>query len=156
VPEVAPFNADETRRLERFPFYVFFLVAGADGVVDGKEFEGFVHRLIDFGSEAGMEGSGPDAELLANSGRYFESLHAEVKKAVKDGGEDAVFAGLTDGIALLDARLDVSAAQAFKKRMLHLGETVAEASGGFMGVGSVSRFERAALKWLTKALGPIG
>lgn len=156
MAEVAPYNADETRRLERFPFYVFFLVAGADGNVDEKEFERFVHRLIDFASKLGGENVGPGIELLANSERYFDSLHPEVKRMVTEGGPGVAITGITDAVALLDSRLDADRALAFKKRMLTLGQEVAEASGGFLGVGSVSKTEQVALKHLAKLLGVPG
>ncbi len=156
MAEVAPYNADETRCLERLPFYVFFLVAGADGVIDEREFERFVKGLIDAGGDAGHAESGVDAEVLANSGRYFDSLHPEVKRAVADDGAEAALRGISAAVSLLDAKLDVAQAQSFKRRMLELGESVAAASGGILGIGSVSKVEKVALGQLAAALGSIG
>ena len=153
MAEVAPYNADETRRLERFPFYVFFLVAGADGVIDEKEFERFVHGLIDYSSELGGDDVGADVMLIANSDRYFDTLHPEVKRIISEGGTAAALTGIQDGVALLNARLDAATAASFKQRMMTLAHSVAAASGGFLGVGSVSKVEKDALVQLSAILG---
>lgn len=155
MAEIAPFDADETRRLECLPFHVFFLVAGADGVIDDKEFERFVGRLIDLAAESGMEEAGVETHLLANSGRYFDSLHPLVKRMVAEGGADVALGAIAAGVALTNAKLDAADAEAFKRHLLELGESVAAASGGVMGVASISRSERAALDRLRETLGPL-
>ncbi len=151
---IAPFDEEETGIIERVPFCVFFLVAGADGKVDDKEFEGFVNGLLEVGTDEAL--GGPESTgtlILGNASRYFSALHEEVKAFVAQGGKPAALRRIQHGAALLDGKLDRAQAAACKQAMFTLGQLVAEASGGILGMGAVSRAEREALVALGGVLG---
>ena len=152
---VAPFDEQETATLNRLPFFAFFLVAGADGKVDEKEFESFVNGLVDASAADGcvIEEGSPVCRLLANSSRYFESLHPEAKAVIAQGGSEEALDRIGEGAALVDAKLDAKAATAYKECLFRLGRAVAESSGGVLGVGSISKVERNALVSLGGVLG---
>jgi hypothetical protein len=57
---------------------------------------------------------------------------------------------------LIDAKLDASQAIRFKRAVSELGVGIAEASGGLLGMGSISKVEREALDRLATVLGPPG
>jgi len=157
MPAIAPFDEQETGIIERVPFCVFFLVAGADGKVDDKEFEGFVNGLLDVGTSDDLGGpEAPSSQLLANSSRYFQALHADVKAFISQGGKAAALRRIQQGAALVDGKLGREEATAFKRAMFNLGQMVAEASGGILGMGAVSRSEKDALISLGGVLGIAG
>ena len=155
MPAVAPFSDEETSAIERLPFLVFFLVAGSDGKVDDQEFNAFVNDLMDVatGEGEGHEDASVVHRLLANSSRYFESLHPQTKREVIEGGLDFILQTLEEGAALLDGTLDIHSAKAYKTALCHLGRAVAEASGGLLGIGNVSKDEKEALIKLSALLG---
>ena len=156
MPAIAPFDEQETGIIERVPFCVFFLVAGADGKVDQREFEGFVNGLLDVGTRDDLGGpEAPTSQLLANSSRYFSVLHDDVKAFVAQGGKPAALRRIQQGCALLDGKLGSTETSAFKRAMFNLGQMVAEASGGILGMGAVSRSEREALVALGGVLGTV-
>ena len=154
MPAIPPFDEQETAIIERVPFCVFFLVAGADGKVDQREFEGFVNGLLDVGTRDDLGGpDAPASQLLANSSRYFSALQDDVKESISKGGKPAALRRIQQGSALLDGRLPAQEAAAYKRAMFNLGQMVAEASGGILGMGAVSRSEREALVALGGVLG---
>jgi len=143
---VAPFSDEETAVLERVPFCVFFLVAGADGKVDQQELESFSNGLLEIATSA--EIGGPDGavgQILTRASRYFEALQVEVKAVVTSGGSRAALGRIEQGAAIVDARLPTADAVVFKRVVFQLGQMIAEASGGLLGVGKVSKAEKEAL-----------
>ena len=147
---VAPFTEEETGVLDLSPFHVFFLVAGADGKIDQKEFESFVHGLMDRG--AGSEDI--VSAVFANSGRYFDSYHQQARSAVVVGGAKASLKHIRVATDLLDDKLDGLDSLRFKRSLFKLGQRVAQASGGMLGMGGkVSAVEQAALGSLSGILG---
>lgn len=146
MPAIEPLCEEETAVLERVPFCVFFLVAGADGKVDQQELEQFANGLLELSTSPALGGpEAPACLLVGNSSRYFEALQAEVKAFVASGGRAAALGRIEQGMKILDARLSAAMALGYKRGLYRLGEVIAEASGGVLGVGRVSRAEKEAL-----------
>ncbi len=131
------FTDEEWQQLKQIPFQIFFVVAMADGKVDAKEIAAFVNRTEAAASLDNpllrelMHGLSQDEirNHLANppSSNEAEQLSRTVRAILRDKlvpGEKFEFIGAA----------------------LALGLEVAQASGGFFGLGSkVSKVEKQAL-----------
>ncbi|MET1076646.1 MAG: hypothetical protein ABWY06_01360 [Pseudomonas sp.] len=135
--ENTAFSGEEFEALKMAPFLVFFLVAAADGRIDKKE-------LLAFG------------KLLSNSARYSNPLLTRIitniisdipalagtltQKRLNFAAELTIIRGI------VDSRMPLPQAEAFKRALFQVGQDIAEASGGFFGFGSkISKEERLAL-----------
>ena len=153
------FTPEECDMLRRVSVIVLMLVAGADGKVDKKELRAFAGIL------SGTANLPPDTELPVGMEVLFLafSLTASALESTIDevfnhsGGAVAHLAELTRIGQLLDTKLTPEAAAGAKMGLFGLGESIAEASGGFLGFGSkVSKEERASLDLIAATLGISG
>lgn len=123
---------------------VLVLVAGADGVVDPREEQRFV-------------------QLLAAAAEIGEPLHTVVERArakmppaaaAQAVTHEAAVDRIRAGAAVADSRLAVDDAERFKDGLYRMGKALAEASGGFLGLGKrQSQEEKDALAVLAICLG---
>lgn len=138
---------DDKEILWRSPVLSFFLVAAADGNVDDQEiagFEGMIANPAIFQSKL-FRKIAKDVEPYVGS--YFEELMA---------GDFDYQGALRETADLLDQKYPWEA-ETFKLSMLTMGKRVAQASGGFLGVGSkISKEEKAALVDIANTLGLRG
>lgn len=135
----------DRRTLAFGPLWMFALVAGSDGAVDERE----VDRLAAVVERARPDG-GPlfDAvlsELADGGGRIL----AEYAGDGRDAEE-----GLRRVAAVLDLNWPPEVGEGFRSGLYAIGEAVASASGGFLGLGDpTSAAEGAALARAAHCLG---
>ena len=116
----------DTRLLARAPCWVFVVVAAADGKVDDKErrrFDGLLGQGDAFRTEWMKT-------ALAGAASELDPILADL-----DGSADRAHADLAKLADEAEAKLDADEAFAFKRDLLSLGKTIAEASGGILGFG---------------------
>jgi hypothetical protein len=134
---------EELQRLARVPLLVLFLVAGADGKISKKEMSAFDKAIEDITEET--------SPLLSNCLDWltenFEAYLEQVNTSETDPLDDLTLAGST----LHDCF--PADAGAFQHGLIDLGVKIAEASGGFLGMGSkISEQEMATLAAISLAL----
>lgn len=125
------------------PWLVFLLVAGVDGKIDDKE-KGLFGSLLN------------SAEVVENP--YFKEIIVDLSQRA-DQVLDALAAikkspleGIVELNDVLDETLPAQDARALKVVFYNLGNIIAKASGGFLGLGpKVSKEEKAALDFLVRA-----
>ena len=108
-------------------------VAWADGHMDAGEKE----ALLRAAAESGIESSSPAYELLAG---WLEEAPGA-----------AMMAAWKDYVAALTASCSASSKAALEKETLGRAQAVAEAAGGFVGLGKVSGAEKNVLLELAEA-----
>lgn len=142
-------NEDEIKLLAYAPIAVFCVVAAADGNIDKKEVKAFQVELL--------KGIITDSELMQNVMVHvmsdFEPMITRFLQQEVNAREI-----LEQILQLLNGRLEVEEAHKFKLSMLSIGKSVAEASGGFMGMfgSKISKEEKRALEGLALFLGLSG
>lgn len=130
------------------PVAVFFIVAGADGKIDNKEARAFQKEVV-----AGMVA---ESEIMQRSIIYtlanFEDIFAELQSQKVNMKEK-----LEQIIAILDTKTSEDEALKFKISLLTIGKSIAEASGGFLGIfgSKISKKEKQALAMLAVFLGVV-
>jgi uncharacterized tellurite resistance protein B-like protein len=128
------------------PVLVFFSVAAADGNVDKKEIKAFQQAIAN--------GIKTDSELMTNVFvrliEHFDELVTSLTSKEVEMSEATMAI-----LSVLNNRVPDNEAVKFKKVMLNIGNQVAEASGGFLGVfgSKVSKKEQAVLAALSNMLG---
>lgn len=142
-------NEEDIKLLAYAPVAVFCVVAAADGTIDKKEVKAFQVELLKgfiFESELMQK-------VMVHVISDFEPMISRFLKQevdVKDIMEQI--------LQLLDGKLDAEEARKFKLSMLSIGKSVAEASGGFLGMfgSKISKEEKRALVGLAMFLGVTG
>lgn len=130
------------------PILVFLSVAGADGEVDDKEIKSFQKELT--------------LNLVSDSALLQEVMMAllpelpSYTKLVMSGEIDPV-TGFSQIKKSLDEKVDAETALSFKMALLKMGKSIAESSGGFLGIfgSKISKEEKQALAALSALLGLI-
>jgi len=126
-------NGIESTTLAAVSLAPLVLVAWADGSVKPTERDAVLKAAADSGVKEGdpssqlLEGwlnERPESELLDTWAEYIQELKS---------------------------RLDEKAREAVKSDIVGRAQTVAEAAGGFMGIGSVSKEEKAVIEAIKKA-----
>jgi len=128
--------------LAKAPVLIFLLVAAADGHIDKKEIKQFKKILRD-----------PTYRLLFSAMQEAESNPMDVMLAIKnDGILPSEELHLIRGI--LDA-LEEPVGTLYRKLLYQLGKSIAEASGGFLGIfgNKISQAESQALSSIATILG---
>lgn len=141
--EATPLGADD-EVIARAPVLAFFLVAAADGNVDDKE-------LADFEKMIGASSVFP-SELFQKAIRDMRPRLQDYlsEMATEEVDHEAELKRLND---TLDEQYRAEA-KSFKLSLFGLATKIAEASGGFLGVGNkISKEEEEALKTIALALG---
>lgn len=142
--ENTAFSPEEFASLKLSPFLVFFIVAAADGKVDKNEINAFARILM----EAGKLGNALFNRIVTN---VIDEVPRLLQEASSQGLNFLEELGRIRG--LLEERLCAEDASAYKKTLMQLGREIAEASGGFLGIGNkVSKEEKAALALLSICL----
>ncbi|MEM8593344.1 MAG: hypothetical protein AAGF06_00810 [Pseudomonadota bacterium] len=124
---VIELTASDFEVLQRVPFVVFFLVAGADGEVDKKEIVKFM-------------------KIMAGKTSFEHPLLNQIIETVRDDMEEMSMSMQKEGVnyleeleavrAIVDRSLTPEQANAFKISLFKLGQQIAEASGGLFGFGA--------------------
>jgi tellurite resistance protein len=141
----AMFAPEDLEVLKRSPFLVFFIVAAADGKVDKKELLAFIEILSD--SE-----KYPNALL----NRILANLINEVTSIISGMADKDLnyIEELCNLRRVIDGNLSPEDAIAFKMSLLIISKEIAEASGGFFGIGNkISKEEKAAIASIALCLG---
>jgi hypothetical protein len=134
------------QHLAKAPALVFLLVAAADGNVDKKEIGQFQKILQD-----------PAYQPLFAAMRETESDMLELLAEFQSSGRSPI-----DELAILRGILELllpeEAATVYKVMLLKLAKSIAEASGGFLGVfgSKISKEEKLAIAAIANALGLLG
>lgn len=134
------------QHLAKAPVLIFLLVAAADGSIDKKEIKQFQKILQDPAYQplfAAMRESKSDlSEMLATMQNSERSLVDEL----------AILRGI------LESLMPEDAATLYKVMLLKLAKSIAEASGGFLGVfgSKISKEETLAIAAIASALGLLG
>lgn len=125
------------------------MVAGADGSVDKKEIQAFQKQLA-----SGLE---TDSALLMRITVQTILQYDDLMKDIATSRVDPQ-ATLERIIQILDTRLPQEEAMAFKVSLIQMGKTIAEASGGFLGLfgSKISKKEKRVLAEFAMMLGLIG
>lgn len=147
-PPLESLTATDRRTLLFGPLWMFSLVAGSDGSVDERE----VDELARVVEQSRPEGGPLLASVLAELTSQGAAVLAEY--ATDDRGPEE---GLRRLAAVVDVQWRPSVGDAFKDGILAIGKAVAEASGGFLGLGDrTSWAESEALATATRCLGRTG
>jgi len=140
----AQFTPEEWRLLQFAPFWVLSLVGAADGKINQRE-------ILALAGEMDGASSYTDPlvrEVLASSAYDFTQIwdaYTQDRRSVEEG--------LADVVALLESRLSPERAREFKGALSGISYIVADASGGFLGLGKrVSRVEGTAMAQLVQLL----
>lgn len=138
------FTADEWQSLIYAPLIIFNIVAGADGKIDQKEVTAFKKLLV--------EGLLSDIELMKlvtnELLQDLEQLTGEVFAGQMDPNE--CMESIRNAV---DTELTKEEALAFKLALLTIGKKIAQASGGFLGLGNrICLSEKQAMAKLAAAL----
>jgi hypothetical protein len=140
------FSSEEWSILSALPVHVFIRVAGADSNIDDAEMAQMKDSLRD---AAQCE----DALLAA----LLHDLHAQDLELAIARAAGVTQRDLDKARHLLQARLGAQRYQEFASTLYAHGERIAQASGGFLGVGSkMSGSEKRALQSLAQTLGIAG
>lgn len=137
IPSFASLTSEEQHLLFRVPALVAVLVAGADDNIDKKE-EALAEKLV------GYRTFTEDHQLH----NYYEQIHVEFDADLKEalaawhskGGNDYISAELAK-VNDITPKLEAAYAELLKNSWRTYARKVAEASGGFLGFGSVSKDE---------------
>ncbi len=134
------------QHLAKAPALVFLLVAAADGNVDKKEIAQFKKTIQD-----------PDYQPLFAAMRETESDIPDLLAAIKSSGRSPV-EELAILRGILEQLMPEEAASHYKVMLLKLGKSIAEASGGFLGVfgSKIGKEEKLAIAAIAGALGLLG
>lgn len=136
------FSADEVEDLKCIPYTVFYIVAGADGNIDSREFLAFVNLLRD-----GAPDSSPLLRQIAQS--VYKDLDGSFTKAKETMARrrEAPAAFASRMKATLRTKIGEDQYNSFIADLLAWGSRIANASGGgFLGLKDrVSDAERRAL-----------
>lgn len=138
------FTAEEWQSLLYAPLMIFNIVAGADGRIDQKEAQAFKNLLV--------EGLLSDIELMKlvmnELLQDLENLTSQVFSGEMNPND------CMESIRLaVDAELTAEEALAFKLALLSIGKKIAQASGGFLGMGNkICLSEKQAMAKLAAAL----
>jgi len=138
----AVFSEEQWRNLVYSPIVVFALVASADGSIDKKEVLSFQQQLIQ-----GLIVDNPlMQQLMIDVIPNLETLMKDVLECRADPKNI-----LEEITAAVDAKLSIEDAMQFKLSLLHIGKTIAESSGGILGMfgSKISKEEKQALAALT-------
>ena len=137
------FTEPEWNDLVRLPAVVYRAVAEADGKVDRDETSSFL---------AYVRRTSHADELLAS---IFDHLAEQGEEAAQTSSREhdyRSFLGLTKGV--LQRHLSSDERRSFLAGLLCLGRSVADASGGFFGLGQrVSAAEQARIEEVCQLLG---
>jgi hypothetical protein len=145
APDRSSFTDEEWRLLQFAPFWVMTQVAHADGDLDAKEFMALAREMDDASRYKNRLARG----VLESCAGEFEAIWNAYKEDPRKVDE-----GLRDVVQLLDRTLSPADAKGFKIALLGIGHWVADASGGFFGLGDrVSREESQALAFIMELLG---
>jgi len=141
---VERFTEEEWKKLTYAPFLTFLLVSGADGSIDKKELKAFAKALA-------RQENPLMLELLQSCSQPPQTILAELAQM----GEEA--ANLLNEVGeMLDSKLPENYALAYKYELLQIGKSIAEASGGFLGMGKkISEEENVTLAVIAKLLGLV-
>jgi len=138
------FSPAEWSTLRQSPVLVYLASAVADGRVDRKEVASF-RDLLDSPDKIESELM---RALIADIGDELPALIASVQAAQGD-----FLLELSRVATLVESKLSADDAKQFKRSLLYVGKTVAEASGGFLGLGDkVGHEEKATLAAVSLAL----
>ncbi len=131
------------QHLAKAPALIFLLVAAADGKVDKKEIAQFRKILQD-----------PAYQPLFAAMRETEMDVGQLLAALKDNGRSPIDE-LTILRKILESLMPEEAATAYKIMLLKLAKSIAEASGGFLGVfgSKISKEEKNAIAAIAATLG---
>ena len=141
-------TAEELETLVYAPIAIFCLVAGADKKIDSKEISAFQSELVKGVTTESktlqvvmMEAVSDFKQLVT----YLLSDEVDIDDIVKDI------------VRVLDNRLDEAEATSFKITLLRIGQIVAEASGGVLGVfgNKVCKAEKTVLAELATLFGVL-
>jgi hypothetical protein len=142
-------TAEELQTLAYAPMAVFCMVAAADGNIDKKEIEAFRQELL--------KGLLTDSEILIRvTMGAMEGFEEMITKLLSQ--EENILMKLVEARVLLDNRLPAEESHKFRLSLMTLGEAVASASGGFLGVfgSKIDKKEKKVLSALSELLGVSG
>jgi hypothetical protein len=136
---------EELRILAYAPIAVFCIVAAADGKIDEKEVEAFRHEL-----NKGLLSGGVFVRTSMDAIAGFEEMVMELLSQ-----EENILVKLMEIRGMLDNRLSPDDADEFRSSLIAIGEAVASASGGFLGIfgSKIDKKEKEALSALRALLG---
>ena len=140
---MSTYSEKEWQTLLFGPMWLFQAVAGADGLIDKKEWMAFFDVLSDADGFENALTKAVFKRLLDNFERVsaaFEEVHHHIS------------AGLQTMADLVDEREDPDDAYDFKANMLELATEVAERSGGGLFKSGISEIEKEAISYVFNAL----
>lgn len=136
----------EQKIIAKAPFYVFVLIAAADGKVDKKE-------MLTFASIA--ENLYKQQDHIPTSfmmHRFFEDQDAIMEDVKSSATKPSLFFPLLNDI--IERRFSATDAAILRMFLYLMAEKIASSSGGILGLGSkISKEEKAALSFLAHAFG---
>ncbi len=142
-------NEDDYETLKESPFIIFILMAFADGKVDQKETASLAKVIMNpsiFGSDFLVKIIQDSIPQLT-----FTAI-PECLSAIIDNNPD-YFKKLQEIRIVIDKNFEEDEANHFKKALIRVGYKIADASGGFFGLGSrVCKEEKQMLKTIAHIL----
>lgn len=139
------FSTDEWLKVQKAPYIVFVMVAGADGKIDKKEADQFIQFLMNCEKDK--------SDLFHRSVTQTIQCTSEIMNQVLGASTVDLMYELRAIREIVNAKAPADQIQPFKDTLLVLGQVIAEASGGFMGLGDkVSKEEKSALSLIKTCL----
>ena len=120
------------------PACITILIAGADRKIDDKE-KNWASKVVNYRTFTSDPMLNPYYTMVKE--RFSEDLNDCLKRWTAETGEAMMKSDLADLNPILK-KLDAEFAEHLKTSWRSLAKEVAEASGGFLGIGSVSSEEK--------------
>ncbi len=141
----ADLNAEDWRELELAPLWILAAIGGADGKIDDSERRALIDGIDAYRRHADDLVRG----VFERAGKQFDTVWERYKADGRTAPQ-----GLRAVSDALSRAGDERNAMRFKQTLMQLAAEVADASGGFLGLGSKrSGVERKALNGVAAALG---
>lgn len=139
------FSGEDFEVLKQAPFLIFYLVATADGKIDKKELAKFFSVISDLSNYK----SPLTHKVITNIINDISKMVIEISH--KEMSYPAELAKLR---VIIDDNLPAEEANKFKMDLVAMGKKIAEASGGFLGLGNkISKEEKTVLNAIAVFLG---
>ena len=139
IPQFEGLSHDEQELMfDAIPLITIY-IAGADGNIDQEEKE-WAEKITKIRSYSYHESLQPYYTALTD--RYSDKVSQLFHELPKEVDErTAAISEKLSGLNSILAKMDVNLAARFYKTFVSFAKHVAKASGGFLGIGSISRAE---------------
>lgn len=142
IPQIEKLTEDEVALMFKAPHLVFVLIAGADDNIDKKECETALAQAT-YNWQTIVEEPALENFYI----KVTKNFVGKLKKMISSYPPDAktrnpIIADELEKLNYIFPKLEPEFAQLFYDSLINLASEVAKASGGVMGIGSISQTEQ--------------